>query len=117
MVRISECHQRLGEVALSKRYLMLTACEDAIQHRGRIDAETTGIYFRMIRGGGLGHWAFQTYALRMWEITQRNPKEAFFPEWVLLGLDNDWMTEYPSSQRSGRLQSNPSPMCDGCRPR
>lgn len=38
LVRISECHQRLGHTALSKRYLMLTLCEDAIRDRGRINA-------------------------------------------------------------------------------
>jgi hypothetical protein len=49
LVRLSECHERLGHAVLSKRYLMLTACEDAIRDNGEIDAETTGLYFRMIR--------------------------------------------------------------------
>jgi hypothetical protein len=57
LVRISECHERLGHAVLSKRYLMLTACEDAISDEGKIDAETTGLYFRMIWGRGMTHWA------------------------------------------------------------
>jgi hypothetical protein len=100
LVRISECHQRLGHIALSKRYLMLTACEDAIIHRGRIDAETTGVYFRMIWGGGMGHWAFQQYAMLIWEIFQKHSMEARSPEWILQELDHDWMTEYPSAQEA-----------------
>jgi hypothetical protein len=33
LVRISECHERLAHPVLSKRYLMLTACEDAIRDK------------------------------------------------------------------------------------
>jgi len=44
LVRMSECHEKLGPSLLSKRYLMLTACEDAIRDRGKINPETTGLY-------------------------------------------------------------------------
>lgn len=54
----------------------------------------------MIWGGGLGHWAFQRYAMLIWDIFQEHMSEARFPEWILQELDHDWMTEYPSSKEA-----------------
>lgn len=47
LVWLSECYYSLGCPLLSKRYIMLTACEDAIQDRGQIRAER-GVYFRIV---------------------------------------------------------------------
>jgi hypothetical protein len=46
------------------------------------------------------HWALLGYAARMYEISQRRPQQAFFPEWILQELDDQWMAEYPSSQEA-----------------
>ena len=101
LVRISECHERLGHPVLSKRYLMLTACEDAIRDKGKIDAETTGLYFRMIWGRGMTHWALLRYATKMYEISEKYSSESFYSEWILQNLDDQWMVEYPSPQEAG----------------
>lgn len=101
LVRISECHEQLAHPVLSKRYLMLTACEDAISNKGKIDAETTGLYFRMIWGRGMTHGALLGYAARCYEISEKHPSESFYPEWILQELDDQWMAEYPSVQEAG----------------
>ena len=85
---------------LAKRYLMLTACEDAIRDQGVISVETTGLYFRMVWYHGLRHQEVSRYAQKIWELFQEHPDEGMFPEWLVQELDQDWMTEYPSSRES-----------------
>jgi hypothetical protein len=100
LVRMSECHERLGHTVLSKRYLMLTACEDAIRDKGNIDTETAGLYFRIIWSRGMTHWALLEYASRMYELSLSHPQEALFPEWILQELNDEWMEEYPAPQEA-----------------
>ena len=95
LVRMSECHARLDHPVHSKRYLMLTACEDAILHRGEIPAETTGTYFRMVWGQGISHHLLARYAAQIWRLLQEHEEEARFPEWILQELDHEWITESP----------------------
>ena len=38
LVWISDCYERLNSPVLSKRYLMLTTCEDAIAHKGTVNS-------------------------------------------------------------------------------
>ena len=96
LVWISEFHARLGHPALAKRYLMLTTCEDAIRDKGTIPPESTGVYFRAIWQYGMSHSELVRYAQMIWELTQKNPKETQYPEWILQELGNEWITEYPS---------------------
>lgn len=100
LVWISECHAKLDHPVLAKRYLMLTTCEDAIRDKGEIPPETTGVYFRMVWNYGLSHEQLGRYAATIWDLVQRNPNEAMFPEWIVQELDQEWMTEYPSSREA-----------------
>jgi hypothetical protein len=101
LVRMSECHSRLNHPALTKRYLMLTACEDAIRGKGSINPLNTGIYFRLVWERGFSHQLLDQYAGEIWRIAQRHPKESLFPEWLLQKLDQDWMIEFPSVEEAG----------------
>ncbi|MGA2876527.1 MAG: hypothetical protein ABSE82_13435 [Nitrososphaerales archaeon] len=101
LVRMSECHSYLNHPAWAKRYLMLTACEDAIRGKGLIDPWDTGIYFRLVWERGFSHQLLDRYAREMWKIAQTHPRESLFPEWLLQELDQDWMIEFPSVEESG----------------
>lgn len=97
LVRISDEHRALGNSLMAKRYLMLTMCEDAISLGGKINAETTGTYFRSVWQFGISPEQVKNYASRMWGLSLEKPVESRFPEWILQELDQLWMTEYPSS--------------------
>jgi hypothetical protein len=101
LVRMSECHSNLKRPALAKRYLMLTACEDAISGEGHIDPGKTGIYFRLVWERGFSHRLLDRYAREVWKIAQKQPRESLFPEWLVQELDQDWMIEFPSVEESG----------------
>lgn len=96
LVWISDCYERLNCPVLSKRYLMLTTCEDAIAHKGTVPAETTGVYFRLVLKYGISNDEISRYAAEVWTLFKRKRSEALFPEWILQQLDQRWMTEYPS---------------------
>jgi hypothetical protein len=106
LVWMSECHARLGHPVLAKRYLMLTTCEDAVECRGKISSETGGVYFRMVWGHGLPHRELTRYAAAIWRLYQDHSTEALFPEWIMQGLDHEWITEYPSPQEATLYEVN-----------
>jgi len=95
LVWISDCHAGLNRPVLAMRYLMLTTCEDAIVTKGKIPAEGTGVYFRLVWHHGLSEVELNRYSTKMWELFQSHPEEGVFPEWILQELDQEWMTEYP----------------------
>lgn len=97
LVRISDEHRALGNSLMAKRYMMLTMCEDAISLGGKINAETTGTYFRSVWQFGIPPEEVKNYAAKMWMLSVEHPEESRFPEWILQELDQRWMTEYPSS--------------------
>ena len=101
LVRMSECHSKLNRPMLAKRYLMLTACEDAIRSKGQIVPEETGVYFRLVWERGFSHYLLVKYAREVWQISQQYPTESFFPEWIMQRLDQDWMIEFPSMEEAG----------------
>jgi hypothetical protein len=107
LVRISDCFAALGYRVHARRYLMLTLCEDAIQEKGKkISPQTTGVYFRLILGGVTDH-QLQAYASRLYELANKMPNEALFPEALLLQLDDDWLTELPSEAEALFYRANP----------
>jgi hypothetical protein len=106
LVRIADEHRLLGHPVLAKRYMMLTLCEDAISMGGNIPAETTGTYFRLVWQYGLSHEQLTKYASEIWSINNAHQAESRFPEWILQELDQDWMTEYPTSQEAGIYDFN-----------
>ena len=96
LVYLSDCYDRLACPVLAKRYLMLTACEDATRDEGQIPPETSGIYFRMVWKFGIAHQEVGRYAEAIWKVYQSDAAAGMYPEWLLQELDQQWMTEYPS---------------------
>lgn len=92
-----ECHAPSGYTVLRKRYVMLALCEDAITGEGTVAPESTGVYFRLIWRLGMTDALFQAYADKAHRLAMEHPAEARHPEWVLQHLDQDWLTEFPSS--------------------
>jgi hypothetical protein len=95
-----ECYSAMGFPAISKRFLMLTLCEDAMGYKGEIDANSSGLYFRAVWRFGLSDEQIRTFSKRVYEIHQEHPEESKFPEWVLQELDPSWMDVVPSSAES-----------------
>jgi hypothetical protein len=101
-----ECFLNMGYPVHAKRYLMLTLCETAINTKGEIDPEESGVYFRLVWKHGLSDFELKRYARCSYELFQKHPQECLFPEWVLQNLDQDWMTEFPSISESSHYQIN-----------
>jgi hypothetical protein len=106
LVWIAECYSRLGFPALTKRYLMLTLCEDAIRGDGEVSPEQTGIYFRLVWGHGLPDEDLKRYSKSMFQIYKQNEVDGRFPEWILQELDQDWMREFTSPSEAVVYASN-----------
>jgi hypothetical protein len=93
---IADCYDGLNYPALAKRALMLTLCEDALNGAGSVAAGGTGVYFRLVWHKGLPDVLLRRYATAMFESSVSHPRNAFYPEWVLSEMDQEWMTEVPS---------------------
>ena len=100
LVYSSDCYERLGCRVLAKRYLMLTVAEDAIRDKGRIPG-SSGVYFRMVWRHGVSHEQLNRYAAEMCGLFAAHKDSAIFPEWILQELDDQWITEFPSSREAG----------------
>lgn len=100
LVYISDCHARLRHPVLAKRYLMLTLCEDAISDKGKI-LPNRGVYFRIVGQHGVPQPEVDYLGKRAWELSQGNPVESLFPEWVLQELGEDWIRDYPTEEEAG----------------
>lgn len=107
LVWIRDCYAALQFPVLAKRYLMLTLCEDAIRESGSVSPNTTGVYFRLVWGSGLPDLELQCYAKKIYELSESNPEESMFPEWIVQELDQNWMTEFPSPQEAAVYITNP----------
>ncbi len=103
LVWIRDCYYRMGFPVLSKRYQMLTLCEDAISGKGNINAEKGGVYFRLVWEQGLPDYELKRYATEINELRINNKMDSLFPEWILLELDQNWMTEFPTDQREAAI--------------
>jgi hypothetical protein len=106
LVWMSDCYRRLGYNLISRRYLMLTLVEDAISQSGNVLPETTGVYFRLVWGGGLSDTQLKQYAEEIYALSQQNADEAMYPEWVLQNLDQSWITQVPAPQEVGVYAAN-----------
>jgi hypothetical protein len=96
LVWLADCYIGIGNIPLSKRYLMLTLIEDAIQWKGNIDPTGTGSYFRLVWNHGLPDFEFRRYASEAYSVHSAHEAQAFYPEFVLQELDNNWLIEVPS---------------------
>jgi len=104
---ISECYYAMGFPVHTKRYLMLTLIEAAIDGKGNIPPDTTGIYWRLIYRHGLSDAEFKRYASETYQLWNHNNIEAVFPEWILQQTDKRWLSELPSPAEAGLYVSNP----------
>jgi hypothetical protein len=100
LVWLRDFHLGLNHLATAKRYAMLTLCEDAIREKGILDAQQGGTYFRLAFQHGMADVEIQRYAKAIFELSQKNPEESLFPEWLLQDIDNDWMVECPTLTES-----------------
>jgi len=97
---IGEAFMRLGFPVHAKRYLMLTLCEDAVEHSGKIPPDLTGSYFRLVWRIGLPDRELRRYAEEFYRLARAYPEEALYPEALLQRVDDSWQTEAPSSQEA-----------------
>lgn len=106
LVRMSDCYARLGYNLISRRYLMLTLVEDAIRESGKVSPDTTGVYFRLVWGGGLSDTQLKQYAAKVYALSQENAVDSMYPEWVLQHLDQSWIAQVPAPQEVGVYAAN-----------
>jgi len=103
LVWIRDCYNNLDFPVLSKRYQMLTLCEDAIATKGLINPEKGGVYFRLVWDQGMSDIDLNRYANKIYELNTENKVYSLFPEWILLELDQDWITDFPISSREASI--------------
>jgi hypothetical protein len=105
LVRIADCYGAMGFPVHSKRYLMLTLCEDAL---GDIAPDEAGVYFRLV-WGGLPDSDLERYGKQIQQFRGK-PRDELprFPEALLQGLtDDNWATEFPSVREASFYRANP----------
>jgi hypothetical protein len=107
LVYIGDCFGHLGFPVHAKRYLMLTLCEDALREKGVVSPEKTGIYFRLAWGQGLPDAELRRYAAEFYQLANRFPREALYPEALLQRVDQGWVTELPSAKEALSYWVNP----------
>lgn len=106
LVWIYECYKLLQYPVHAKRYLMLTFCEDSITFKGKIDPNSSGVYFRLVWSSGLPNKEFNRYQDFIYAKYKEAPNNCRYPEWILQDLDNDWMMEIPSLQEAQHYITN-----------
>jgi hypothetical protein len=106
LVWVSDSFKGIGCPVHSKRYLLLTLCEDALREKGNVSPENTGSYFRIVWGGGLPDREFRRYASTFWELAEADREAAMFPEALLQRVDDEWITEIPSAAEAFVYQLN-----------
>lgn len=106
LVYISEAFFRLRYPVHSMRYLMYTLCEDAAGYGPKKRAEGSGVYFRAVWQHGLSDELVTEYTRTAYEKWGELKKAGWFPERLLVELDDRWMTESPSEMEYSRYWSN-----------
>ena len=99
LVWIRECYKELNCPVIAKRYMMLTLIEHVLGTKGKV-SPVGGEYFRLIWEGGLTHCELEKYGAEAYEISKKNPRKSFYPEWILLNLDKGWIKEIHSQYES-----------------
>jgi hypothetical protein len=106
LIWISDCYWAMGFPVLAKRYLTLTLCEDAVQFKGIVDPDRTGVYFRLVWRQGLPDAELRRYAKKVYALWTSNPTKCLYPEWILQELDQNWMMELPAPAESLVYRAN-----------
>ena len=106
LVWIADCYLYLGNLPLSKRYLMLTLVEDAITMLGSVDPARTGSYFRLAWRHGVSDAEINRYAKEAFNLFRSDPLSGDFPEFILQDLDKNWNVEIPTPNDMGLYTTN-----------
>lgn len=93
---ISECYRHLNFPLHAKRHLMLAHCEDALTYKGQVPPEKVGAYFRLAWRHGLSDTELERYANEFYKLSTEERGSSLFPEALLQGIDDGWITELPS---------------------
>jgi hypothetical protein len=106
LVWIADGYLALGNVSLSKRFMMLTLIEDAITYKGELDPVVTGSYFRLAWRHGLPDVEMMRYSREAFKVWNGDPSNGLFPEFILQELDKKWIIEVPSPNDAGLYKAN-----------
>ena len=99
LIYMSECFRLLRHPVHSKRYLMYTLCEDAVQYGREKRAKGSGVYFRAVWHHGMSDQLVTEYTQLAHDKAETLAEEGWFPERLLAELEDDrWMTESPSEE-------------------
>ena len=103
LVYIADCHLALNHTVLAKRYMMLTAVEDAILRQGQVPPNE-GVYFRLVWHFGMPRSELLRLSTEAARIGLSHPVNGRYPEWVLQELDQNWMIEFPTPEEASRYE-------------
>jgi hypothetical protein len=106
LVWMSDLYSIIGFAIHTKRYLMLTLCEDAVAMNGEVSPEASGVYFRLVWGHGLPNLELKRFAGEAYRLWRQNPDDGMFPEWILQELGQAWITELPTPAEAGVYTAN-----------
>ena len=85
---------------------MLALCDGSIANQGKLDPNL-GVYWRAVWRRGFLAAELERYAALFFEISEKLNEEKLYPEALLQRLDDDWITELPSSQEAFNYLINP----------
>ena len=74
LVFLSDCYMRLEYPVVARHFLMLTLCEDAIQNKGIVRPDSSGVYFRAVWQFGLSDKQVREYTSSSWTLFKQNRK-------------------------------------------
>ncbi len=97
LVWLSDCYISIGNITVSKYFLMLTLVEDSITTEG--DSQKVsgwGSSLRLALRHGMSEKEIKKYIEQSYQIACEASINGIFPEDVLLELDQDWLVEKPS---------------------
>ncbi len=101
LVWISDNFKKIGYHTMAKRFAMLTLIEDSIrdhQDDEKLNIQSGGIYFRLRHHYGMSHTNILRYSKEYFTTFNITNPYTFFPEYILLESDRQWITEYPNNE-------------------
>jgi hypothetical protein len=106
LIYMSECFRLLRYPVHSKRYLMHTLCEDAVAYGREKRSAGSGVYFRAVVHHGMSEQMVVDYTRLVHDKALELGENGWFPERLLVELDDRWMTDSPSEEEFGRYWCN-----------
>lgn len=90
-------HQLLGHHVIARKFAMLSLMGDAVILKGAVRPEDTGSFHRLVFTFGLPHKLYERYSVEAFKRASSDRRLGIFPEWILQGLDMEWMVGYPAA--------------------